>query len=127
MDSLLAILIVVYVLLMLLVGFVAYKRTSNSVDYLVAGRETNPYIMALSYGATFISTAAIIGFGGLAGTNGIGILWLVFLNIAVGILLAFVVFGKRTRKMGQALNALTFPEFISKRFNLHCFRLLSIN
>lgn len=117
MDSLLAILIVVYVLLMLLVGFVAYKRTSNSVDYLVAGRETNPYIMALSYGATFISTAAIIGFGGLAGTNGIGILWLVCLNIAVGILLAFIVFGKRTRKMGQALNALTFPEFISKRFN----------
>lgn len=117
MDSLLAILILVYVALMLLVGYVAYKRTVTSEDYLVAGRQSNSYIMALSYGATFISTAAIVGFGGLAGTNGMGILWLVCLNIAVGIFLAFAVFGKRTRKMGQYLNALTFPEFLSKRFN----------
>lgn len=117
MNYLLAILIFIYVALMVLVGYVAWKRTNNQEDYLVAGRQSNSYIMALSYGATFISTAAIVGFGGLAGTNGLGILWLVFLNIAVGIFLAFVVFGKRTRKMGQYLNALTFPEFLSKRFN----------
>ncbi len=117
MDYLLAILIFVYVALMILVGYVAWKRTSTSEDYLIAGRQTNSYIMALSYGATFISTAAIVGFGGLAGTNGMGILWLVCLNIAVGIFLAFVVFGKRTRKMGQFMDALTFPEFLSKRFN----------
>ena len=98
-------------------GYIAWKHTSNSEDYLVAGRQSNSYIMALSYGATFISTAAIVGFGGLAGTNGLGILWLVFLNIAVGIFIAFVIFGKPTRKMGQYLNALTFPEFLSKRFN----------
>ncbi|WP_304123208.1 sodium:solute symporter [Methanosphaera cuniculi] len=117
MDNLLLLLIFIYVALMILVGYVAYKRTVTSEDYLVAGRETNSYIMALSYGATFISTAAIVGFGGLAGTNGMGILWLVCLNIAVGIFLAFVVFGKKTRKMGQYLDALTFPEFLSKRFN----------
>lgn len=117
MDYLLAILIIVYVALMILVGYIAWKHTSNSEDYLVAGRQSNSYIMALSYGATFISTAAIVGFGGLAGTNGLGILWLVFLNIAVGIFIAFVIFGKPTRKMGQYLNALTFPEFLSKRFN----------
>lgn len=73
--------------------------------------------MALSYGATFISTAAIVGFGGTAGVYGMGLLWLTVLNILVGIFIAFVFFGKRTRKMGHNLNALTFPEFISKRFN----------
>jgi SSS family solute:Na+ symporter len=57
--------------------------------------------MALSYGATFISTAAIVGFGGTAANYGMGILWLVFLNILVGIFIAFVLFGKRTRKMGH--------------------------
>lgn len=117
MNYLLAIIFLVYIAMMILVGYVAYKRTTNTEDYLVAGRKTNPYIMALSYGATFISTAAIVGFGGLAGTNGLGILWLVFLNIAVGIFIAFVFFGKPTRAMGQHLNALTFPEFLSKRFN----------
>ena len=117
MNYLLILLIFIYVALMLIVGYVAWKRTNSKEDYLVAGRQTNSYIMALCYGATFISTSAIVGFGGLAGTNGLGILWLVFLNIAVGIFLAFAVFGKKTRKMGQYLNALTFPEFLSKRFN----------
>ena len=75
------------------------------------------YIMALSYGATFISTAAIVGFGGVAGKYGMGILWLVFLNIFVGIFIAFVFFGKRTRRMGKNLGSLTFPEFLGRRFN----------
>ena len=117
MNYLLAIIILVYIAMMVLVGYIAWKRTTSNEDYLIAGRETNPYIMALSYGATFISTAAIVGFGGLAGTNGMGILWLVFLNIAVGIFLAFIFFGKPTRAMGKYLNAMTFPEFLSKRFN----------
>jgi len=48
---------------------------------------------------------------------GMGLLWLTFLNILVGIFIAFVFFGKRTRKIGHNLGALTFPEFLSKRFN----------
>ena len=117
MNYLLAVIILIYIAMMVLVGYIAWKRTSSNEDYLVAGRKTSSFIMALSYGATFISTAAIVGFGGLAGTNGMGILWLVFLNIAVGIFIAFVFFGKPTRAIGKYLNALTFPEFLSKRFN----------
>jgi SSS family solute:Na+ symporter len=72
--------------------------------------------MAISYGATFISTSAIVGFGGAAALFGMGLLWLTFLNIFVGILIAFVVFGKRTRKMGHNLDTHTFPELLGKRF-----------
>ena len=118
MDLLiLSIVILIYLLLVGYVGYVAWKRTKSSEDYMVAGRSTHPYIMALSYGATFISTAAIVGFGGTAGVYGMGLLWLTFLNILVGIFIAFVFFGKRTRKMGHNLSALTFPEFLSKRFD----------
>ncbi len=118
MDLLvLGIVVLIYLLIVLYVGYVAWKRTKSSEDYMVAGRNTHPYIMALSYGATFISTAAIVGFGGVAGIYGMGLLWLTFLNILVGIFIAFVFFGKRTRKMGHNLKALTFPEFLSKRFN----------
>jgi solute:Na+ symporter, SSS family len=113
----LSIVILIYLLMVGYVGYVAWRRTKSSEDYMVAGRQTHPYIMALSYGATFISTAAIVGFGGTAGVYGMGLLWLTFLNILVGIFIAFVFFGKRTRKMGHNLGALTFPEFLSKRFN----------
>jgi solute:Na+ symporter, SSS family len=113
----LSIVVLIYLLLTGYVGYVAWRRTKTADDYLVAGRETHPFIMALSYGATFISTAAIVGFGGTAGVYGMGLLWLTFLNILVGIFIAFVFFGKRTRKMGHNLGALTFPEFLSKRFD----------
>jgi SSS family solute:Na+ symporter len=119
MDNyvILSIVVLIYLLMVGYVGYVAWKRTKSADDYMVAGRETHPFIMALSYGATFISTAAIVGFGGTAGVYGMGLLWLTVLNILVGILIAFVIFGKRTRKIGHNLSALTFPEFLSRRFN----------
>lgn len=113
----LSVIILIYLALVVYVGYVAWRRTKSADDYLVAGRATHPFIMALSYGATFISTSAIVGFGGTAGVYGMGLLWLTFLNILVGIFIAFVFFGKRTRKMGHNLGALTFPEFLSRRFN----------
>ena len=84
---------------------------------MIAGKDTHPYIMALSYGATFISSAAIVGFGGVAAQYGMSILWLAFLNILIGVFFAFIFLGKRTRRMGHALGSLTFPEFLGKRFN----------
>jgi SSS family solute:Na+ symporter len=119
MDNILilSIVVLIYLLITGYVGYVAWRRTKSADDYMVAGRKTHPFIMALSYGATFISTAAIVGFGGTAGVYGMGLLWLTFLNIIVGIFIAFVVFGKRTRKMGHNLGALTFPEFLSRRFD----------
>lgn len=109
-------LILGYVIMIGYLGWRGWKKTQNSKDYLLAGRSVNPFVMAMSYGAAFISTSALVGFGGIAGQFGLGVLWLVFMNIAIGIFAAFVWFGKRTRQMGAALNARTFPEFIGKRF-----------
>ena len=93
-----------------------YRTTQSSKDYLVGGNSVHPFVMAMSYGAAFISTSAIVGFGGMAGLFGLGLLWLPFMNIAVGVLVAFLIFGKRTRRIGQKLDANTFPEFIGLRF-----------
>lgn len=114
---LLNIIILVYLLATLYLGYRGWKSTKDSEGYLVAGRETHPYIMAMSYGATFISTSAIVGFGGNAALFGMGLLWLTFLNIFVGIFIAFILYGKRTRKIGHNLNAMTFPELLGKRFD----------
>ena len=97
-------------------GYLGYVQTTSAKDYLLAGRKVHPVIMAVSYGSTFISTAAIVGFGGAAAVFGMGILWLTVLNIFLGIFIAFIVFGKPTRRMGHKLDAHTFPEFLGKRY-----------
>jgi len=108
--------VLVYLFAIAYLGWYGYRKTKNTLDYLLAGRNVHPFVMSLSYGATFISTSAIVGFGGAAALFGMGLLWLTFLNIFVGIFIAFVVFGKRTRKMGHNLDVHTFPEFLGKRF-----------
>lgn len=110
------IIIVVYLGIVAVLGIMGYRRTKTTGDYLLGGRKIHPMIMALSYGATFISTSAIVGFGGAAGANGLSLLWLTFLNIFLGVFIAFIFFGKRTRRIGHNINAHTFPEFLGRRF-----------
>jgi SSS family solute:Na+ symporter len=98
-------------------GYLGYKKTKTAEDYYVAGRKMGPIVIAFSYGATFISAVALIGFSGISSVYGHSILWLSFLNIFVGILIAFIFYGFRTRKMGLSLNAFTLPELLGNRFN----------
>ncbi|WP_342305180.1 sodium:solute symporter family protein [Methanolobus sp. ZRKC5] len=113
----LGVIVLIYMMIIFYLGWIGYKKTKETEDYMVAGRQIHPYILALSYGATFISTSAIVGFGGAAGALGMGLLWLAVMTIVVGIFIAFVVFGSRTRRMGAKLEAVTFPELLGRRFN----------
>ena len=107
----------IYLAIIAWLGYRGYGKTKTAGDYLLAGRNAHPYVMALSYGATFISTSAIVGFGGTASLMGMSLLWLAFLNIFLGIFIAFVFFGKRTRRIGLNLDAHTFPELLGRRMN----------
>jgi SSS family solute:Na+ symporter len=117
MDIFTIIVLLIYLFATGYLGYQGYRQTKTATDYLVAGRNANPVVMALSYGATFISTSAIVGFGGVAANFGMGLLWLTVLNIFVGIFIAFVFLGNPTRRMGHHLDAHTFPELIGKRYD----------
>lgn len=108
--------VIAYLLSLAYLGFLGYKKTTSASDYLVGGRQMNPVVMALSYGATFISASAIVGFGGVAAAFGMGIQWLCFLNMFVGVVIAFIFFGLRTRRMGAKLNVSTFPQLLGKHY-----------
>ncbi len=111
------VIVLLYLFLVVFLGWLGYTRTKTAADYLVAGRKTNPFVMAMSYGATFISTSAIVGFGGVAGLFGMSVLWLTFCNIFVGIFIAFVFLAPAARRMGHRLDAHTFPELLARRFD----------
>lgn len=112
----LGLIVLAYLLSLAYLGFLGYKKTTNASDYLVGGRQMNPIVMALSYGATFISASAIVGFGGVAAAFGMGIQWLCLLNMLVGVVIAFIFFGLRTRRMGVKLNVSTFPQLLGRHF-----------
>lgn len=121
----LGIIVIIYMFILAWLGYLGYRRTRNANDYLLAGRKVNPVIMALSYGATFISASAIVGFGGVAATFGMGIQWLCLLNMFTGVVIAFIFFGKRTRKLGARYNARTFPQFLGLHYQSRAIQMLA--
>src|SRR5574344_413777 len=113
----LGLIVLVYLFALAFLGYLGYKKTNSANDYLVGGREMNPIIMSLSYGATFISASAIVGFGGVAAAFGMGIQWLMMLNMLIGVVVAFILFGLKTRRMGAIYKVSTFPSLLGKRFH----------
>lgn len=115
----------VYLAVTLFLGYRGYKLTRTPEEYMLAGRSINPYMMALSYGATFISSSAVIGFGGAAALFGMGVVLTNVMNILLGFFVGFMVMGIRVRAMGRRLDASTFPELLGKRFNSRFIQALS--
>jgi len=114
---LLAICLLVFLSIITYLTYLGAQQTKSQEDYMVGGRQIPGWIMALSYAATFISTSAIVGFGGAAGVFGFSLMWLSFLNIFVGIFLAFVFLGGPIRGMSHNLGANTLASFLGARYD----------
>ena len=108
---------IIFVAVTLFLGWYGYKNTSDNQDFLLGRNKTSPLIIALSYGATFLSASAVIGFGGQTAVHGMSLMWLCFLNLFAGLAVAFLIFGKRTRRLGRKLGAATFADLMGKIYN----------
>ncbi|MDL2222630.1 sodium:solute symporter family protein [Bacteroidales bacterium OttesenSCG-928-M11] len=122
-NLMLGIIVILYMLLIAGFGVLGYKKSKSASDFLLGGQKTNPIIMALSYGAAFISASAIVGFGGYSATFGMGIQWLCVLNMLMGVIVAFLIFGKRTRELGVKYEARTFSQLLGAHYNSRTIRI----
>lgn len=108
---------ITYLIVMLLIGLYAYKRTNNSEDYFLGGRTLGPWPAALSAGASDMSGWLLLGLPGYAYVAGIEAFWLAG-GLLIGTWLNWLVCAKRIRTYSITTdNALTLPEFLSRRFN----------
>ena len=107
---------IVYLILMLAIGVYAYQRTKNSSDYFLGGRSLGPWPAALSAGASDMSGWLLLGLPGYAYAAGIEAFWLAG-GLLAGTWLNWLVTAKRLRTYSITTDALTLPEFLSRRFN----------
>ena len=111
-------LVVLYVIVMLAVGYWSMRRTRNVGDFFLGGRTLGPWMSAFAYGTTYFSAVLFIGYAGKLGWGfGIYTMWIVLGNTFVGTLLAWLVLAGRTRDMTSRLNAITMPEFLRARYD----------
>ncbi|MGO2509468.1 MAG: sodium/proline symporter PutP [Vibrio hibernica] len=106
---------IAYLILMLAIGYYAYKRTSNSTDYFLGGRTLGPWPAALSAGASDMSGWLLLGVPGYAYASGLEATWICG-GLLVGTWLNWLVSAKRLRTYSITTDAITIPDFLSSRF-----------
>ncbi|WP_027897133.1 sodium/proline symporter PutP [Zestomonas thermotolerans] len=107
---------VVYILAMVLIGFIAYRATKNFSDYILGGRSLGSLVTALSAGASDMSGWLLMGLPGAIFVAGISESWIA-IGLIIGAYLNWLFVAGRLRVQTEHNgNALTLPDYFTNRF-----------
>ena len=115
------IVLLLYLVAMIMVGFVFYKKNTTNADYILGGRQMNVWVTSMSAQASDMSGWLLMGLPGLAYLLGAGATeaaWTA-IGLAIGTYLNWLIVAKPLRKYTQiAGDSITLPDFFHNRFRM---------
>lgn len=108
--------IIIYLLGMVLIGASFSKKNKNTDDFYLGGRKLGPLVTAMSAEASDMSSWLLMGLPGVALVAGLAEATWTAIGLGIGTWINWLIVSKRIRNYTQELNAVTIPEFFSKRF-----------
>ena len=107
--------IALYLLVMLLIGWYGFRKTTDLDDYMLGGRNLGAFVTALSAGAADMSGWLIMGLPGEVYTIGLSALWIA-IGLTIGAYLNWLYIAPRLRVYTQVSNnSITIPSFFDNR------------
>ncbi len=107
---------IIYLVIVLGIGIVAYLRTKNFSDYILGGRSFGPVVTALSAGASDMSGWLLLGLPGAIYASGLSESWIA-IGLVTGAYFNWKLVAGRLRVHTEINNnALTLPDFFQHRF-----------
>ena len=108
----------IYFIVMLGIGFYAYKKSTSDVSgYMLGGRSLSPSVAALSAGASDMSGWMLMGLPGAMYISGMSSLWIA-IGLVIGAFLNYIIVAPRLRTYTEVANdSITLPDFFENRFN----------
>ncbi|NMM94745.1 sodium/proline symporter [Bifidobacterium oedipodis] len=118
-DFWVALAMIIYFAAMLSIGFIYSKRSNSSAkQYFAGGRGVGPWLTALSAEASDMSGWLLMGLPGVAYFTGAADAMWTAIGLAIGTYLNWKIVAKRLRRYSVvAGDAITIPDFFSKRFH----------
>lgn len=108
--------IVLYLIILLAIGYYSYKRTNDISDYVLGARSLGPMVTALSAGASDMSGWMLMGLPGAVYTTGLSSLWL-GVGLTIGAYFNYLLLAPRFRVYTELANdSVTIPDFLENRF-----------
>lgn len=112
------IVLAVYLVVMLGIGFYCRHLSNTVSDFVLGGRTLGPWMTAFAYGTSYFSAVVFVGYAGTFGWQyGVAATWIGIGNAVIGSLLPWLILGNRTRIMTKHLDAKTMPEFFERRYD----------
>ena len=108
--------IAVYLLAMVVIGAVYSKKNESTDDFYLGGRKLGPLVTAMSAEASDMSSWLLMGLPGVALVYGLAEASWTAIGLGIGTWVNWFIVAKRIRTYSQKLDAVTIPEFFSKRF-----------
>jgi len=109
--------LVVYFAFMLLLGYLAWRRTKNLGDYMLGGRQLPPAVAALSAGAADMSGWLLMGLPGALYLAGLAQAWM-SIGLIIGAWCNWYFVAPRLRSYTEvAGDSITIPTFFDRRFS----------
>ena len=108
--------IAVYLLVMVAIGAYYSKKNKSTDDFYLGGRKLGPLVTAMSAEASDMSSWLLMGLPGVALVSGLAEATWTALGLGIGTWINWLIVAKRIRVYSQKINAVTIPEFFSKRF-----------
>lgn len=113
-----AVSIIIYLLGMVAIGiYFGNKNESSAESFYLGGRGLGPWVAAMSAEASDMSSYLLMGLPGLAYISGLADVTWTAIGLGVGTYLNWLLVAKRLRRYSIRLNAITIPEFFSKRYH----------
>jgi len=111
--------IVIYLAAMVYVGFYFSKQGSgdSADDFYLGGRKLGPLVTAMSAEASDMSSWLLMGLPGVAYLSGIADAGWTAIGLGVGTYLNWLIVAQRLRRYSVVCNAITIPDFFSRRFH----------
>ena len=108
--------IVAYLVAMLLIGMACSKKNKTTDDFYLGGRHLGPMVTAMSAEASDMSSWLLMGLPGVAYLSGVADAGWTAIGLAAGTYLNWLLVAKRIRRYTIQVDAITIPDFFSKRF-----------
>ncbi|WP_394272418.1 sodium/proline symporter PutP [Butyricicoccus sp.] len=108
--------IVLYLAMMLYVGYACSKRNSNVDDFYLGGRKLGPFVTAMSAEASDMSSWLLMGLPGVAYATGIADAAWTAIGLAIGTYLNWLIVARRIRVYSHTTGSITLPDFFSNRY-----------
>lgn len=109
--------IAAYLFATLVIGFMFSRKTGSTEDFYLGGRKMGPLVTAMSAEASDMSGWLLMGLPGVAYLTGICDAAWTAIGLAIGTWLNWYFVSKRLRRYSSNLNAITVPDFFSKRYH----------